>query len=118
MPIASAVVADLIDGAAGRAALTFPRIDVWRDGRPFPLQKPEEIANRYYLRFNVLDRPHVFADIADILGRNGISLASFIQHEAPDGGSQEGIVPLVVMSHRTTYGGLLAADQELNRLDS
>jgi len=118
MPAASAVVADLIDVATGRAALTFPRIDVWKDRQPFPVQRSEEVANRYYLRFNVLDRPHVFADIADILGRHGISLASIIQHEAPEAGSDESIVPLVVMTHRTTYGRLSAADRELDRLDS
>jgi homoserine dehydrogenase len=118
LPAASAVVADLIDVATGRAALTFPRIDVWKDRPPFPVQRPEDVANRYYLRFNVIDRPHVFADIADILGRNGISLASIIQHEAPESDSTESIVPLVVMTHRTTYGRLLAADRELDRLDS
>ncbi|HEX4069938.1 MAG TPA: homoserine dehydrogenase [Planctomycetaceae bacterium] len=118
MPTASAVVADLIDVATGRAALTFPRIDVWQERQPFPVQPPPQVANRYYLRFNVLDRPHVFADIADILGRNGISLASIIQHEAPEDSAAESIVPLVVMTHRTTYGRLLAADAELDRLDS
>jgi homoserine dehydrogenase len=118
LPAASAVVADLIDVATGRAALTFPRIDVWKDRPPFRVQSPEDVANRYYLRFNVIDRPHVFADIADILGRNGISLASIIQHEAPESDSTESIVPLVVMTHRTTYGSLLCADRELDRLDS
>jgi homoserine dehydrogenase len=118
MPAASAVVADLIDMASGRAALTFPRIDVWNARPPLPVQRPEDVANRYYLRFNVQDRPHVFADIADILGRNGISLASIIQHEAPEDESRESIVPLVVMTHRTTYGRLLIADRELDQLDS
>jgi homoserine dehydrogenase len=118
MATASAVVADLIDVATGRAARTFPRIDVWKDRPPFPIQRREEVANRYYLRFNVEDRPHVFADIADILGRNGISLASIIQHEAPESDSTESIVPLVVMTHRTTYGKLMSADRELDRLDS
>jgi homoserine dehydrogenase len=118
MAAASAVVADLIDVATGRAALTFPRIDVWKDRPPIRVQSPEDVANRYYLRFNVIDRPHVFADIADILGRNGISLASIIQHEAPESDSTESIVPLVVMTHRTTYGRLLAADRELDQLDS
>jgi homoserine dehydrogenase len=118
MAAASAVVADLIDVATGRAAMTFPRIDVWNDRPPLPVQRPEDVANRYYLRFNVIDRPHVFADIADILGRNGISLASIIQHEAPESDAAESIVPLVVMTHRTTYGRLLSADRELDRLDS
>ncbi len=118
MAAASAVVADLIDVATGRAALTFPRIDVWKDREPFPVQHPDDVASRYYLRFNVIDRPHVFADIADILGRNNISLASIIQHEAPESESSESIVPLVVMTHRTSYGRVLAADRELDRLDS
>ncbi len=118
MATASAVVADLIDVATGRAALTFPRIDVWKDREPYPVQHPEKVATRYYLRFNVIDRPHVFADIADILGRNNISLASIIQHEAPESQTTESIVPLVVMTHRTTYGSLLEADRELDQLDS
>ena len=118
MATASAVVADLIDVATGRAALTFPRIGVWKDREPFPVQHPDDVASRYYLRFNVIDRPHVFADIADILGRNNISLASIIQHEAPENQATESIVPLVVMTHRTSYGRLLAADRELDRLDS
>jgi homoserine dehydrogenase len=118
MATASAVVADLIDVATGRAALTFPRIGVWKDREPFPVQHPDDVASRYYLRFNVIDRPHVFADIADILGRNNISLASIIQHEAPENQTTESIVPLVVMTHRTSYGRLLAADRELDRLDS
>jgi homoserine dehydrogenase len=118
MPTASAVVADLIDVATGRASLTFPRMDLWQQRPSFSVQPPPEVANRYYLRFNVLDRLHVFADIADILGRNGISLASIIQHEAPESEGGESIVPLVVMTHRTTYGRLLAADAELDRLDS
>jgi homoserine dehydrogenase len=118
MPTASAVVADLVDMATGRASLTFPRMDLWQQRPPFSVQPPPEVANRYYLRFNVFDRLHVFADIADILGRNGISLASIIQHEAPESEAGESIVPLVVMTHRTTYGRLLAADAELDQLDS
>ncbi|MGE3317274.1 MAG: homoserine dehydrogenase [Planctomycetaceae bacterium] len=117
MPTASAVVADIIDVATGRAAQTFPRLNVWRDGEPLPLQPADQIANRYYLRFNVVDRPHVFADIADILGRSGISLASIIQHEAPED-AEESIVPLVVMTHRTTHGTLRAVDAELKKLAS
>ena len=122
MPTASAVVADLIDTATGRAALTFPRLDVWSEQKPRAIQPAEEIVNRYYLRFNVVDRPHVFADIADILGRNNISLASIIQHEAPEvedaNPSELPFVPLVAMTHRTSLANLLAADRQLDQLDS
>jgi homoserine dehydrogenase len=122
MATASAVVSDLIDIASGRAALTFPRLDVWHEQPPYPVLPPEQIERRYYLRFNVEDRPHVFADIADILGRHGISLASIIQHEAPEPEDENGLapdvptVPLVVMTHRTAEGRIRAADAELNRL--
>ena len=61
-------------------------------------------------------------DIADILGRNHISIASVIQHEAPEAaGGENGekrSVPLVIMTHRTATGHLQAAEQELARLSS
>jgi len=122
MPTASAVVADLIDTVAGRTKLTFPRLEIWREPAPYVLQPREKISSRFYLRFNVLDRPHVLADIADILGRNNISIASVIQHEAPEiGGGENGekrTVALVIMAHRTTIGNLQEAERELARLTS
>lgn len=121
MPTASAVVADLVDVAVGRAALTFSRLDLDGDRPALPVQPPAERETRYYLRFNVLDRPHVLADIADILGRRGISLASVIQHEAPEpeerDAGQSPTVPLVIMTHRTSAGRFDEADRELDRLD-
>src|SRR5690606_1535736 len=84
MQTASAVVADLNDVAAGRTALTFPRLEIWGAHEPYPVSTPEEITSRFYLRFQVEDRPHVFADIADILGQHQISLASIIQRETPE----------------------------------
>ncbi len=120
MATASAVVADVVDVAAGRAKPTFDRLDLWGDIPPLPVQPAEEIERRFYLRFTVEDRPHVFADIADILGRQGISLASIIQHESPEETDDDGppTVPLVVMTHRTTEGQLRKADEELQNLSS
>ena len=125
MATASAVVSDLIDLAVGRAQLTFPRLDLWSEGSTdLSLLPATEIRRRSYFRFNVEDRPHVVADIADILGRHEISLASIIQHEAPElsevSARQEThpIVPLVVMTHRTTEGQLRAAESELRKLSA
>lgn len=122
-PTASAVLADLIDVAIGRAALTFPRLNVWDDEPAVTVKRAEHVEARFYLRFNVEDRPHVFADIADILGRNQISLASIIQHEAPEmdepvmpGSNGLPVVPVVVMTHRTSEGRFRAAEVELGRL--
>lgn len=120
MATASAVVSDLIDVAIGRAQLTFPLLSLGPAQADLKLQPVDEISRRYYLRFNVEDRPHVMADITDVLGRKGISIASVIQHEAPepDEGQPAGplIVPLVIMTHRTTEGQVRAAQVELERL--
>jgi len=119
MPTASSVVADLIDTIAGRTRLIFPRLDIWRDPPPYPLQPREKTSSRFYLRFSVLDRPHVLADIADILGRNSISIASVIQHEAAGSDSADKrTVPLVIMTHRTTAGNVESAEKELAKLAS
>lgn len=118
MPTASAVVADLIETVSGRSAISFNRLDLWRTTPAFALRPPEQAKNRFYLHFNIEDQPHVLADIADILGRNEISIASVIQHECPEveDNTQSRKVPLVIMTHKTTEGRMLAADQELSKL--
>jgi len=124
MPTASAVVADLIDTVSGRTKLTFPRLEIWRSPAPYPLRTKSEFASRFYLRFTVEDRPHVLADIADILGRYNISIASVMQHEdseidhsqAVPHSIARGTVPLVIMTHRTAEGDMRAAEIELARL--
>lgn len=122
MPTASAVVADMIDVATGRAQSTFPRLELWNQSNMTVLPA-EQIERRYYLRFMVEDRPHVIADMTDILGRNEISLATIIQHEVPEvdrpaENSGMPIVPLVFMTHRTFEGNLRKAEAELERLSS
>lgn len=118
MPTASAVVADLIDMAIGRSQLTFPRLELWNTNSGLTVMAPENIERRYYLRFNVEDRPHVIADITDILGRQEISLSSVIQHESNDVPGTGAAVPLVIMTHRTTEGRMRAAEVELAKLNS
>ena len=59
-PTASAIVADLIDVALGRASITSRALDRWLETSPaIPLATPEHVQSRYYLRFNIADRPGV-----------------------------------------------------------
>lgn len=118
MPTASAVVADIIDYATGRAALTFRSLLRMQQREPIPMQPQEELSRRYYLRFTVADRPHVLADIADVLGRNAISISSVRQDETEDMADGTGVARLVIMTHRTTEGRLRAADAEVASLNS
>jgi hypothetical protein len=56
------------------------------------------------------------------LGRHQISLASIIQHEAPERDERtpgpHPIVPVVVMTHRTKRGSIQNAQVELHQLQS
>jgi len=119
MATASAVVSDLVDVAVGRAALNFRQLNLSDNADTFSLQQPEEIQRRYYMRFLVEDKPRVIAEIADILGKNNISLASVIQKEAEEPTARPcefPVVPLVFMTHRTSEGAVRAARKELDQL--
>lgn len=117
LPTASAVMADIIDYATGRTAVTFQAILRNAQQTALPIQPAEELSRRYYLRLTVDDRPHVLADITDILGRNEISISSVHQDETAEDNT-DGAARLVIMTHRTTEGRLQAADAELAALKS
>ncbi len=114
MPTASAVVADLVDVALGRAGITFHAMKTFSGGREnIPIADILKIKTRYYLRFSVVDKPGVLAKISGILGNYDISIASVIQHKARENGN----VPLVMMTHLAEEGNLQKALTEIKQLD-
>ncbi|MCI0493214.1 MAG: homoserine dehydrogenase [Planctomycetes bacterium] len=116
MPTASAVVADLIDTAVGRTAITFHTLELWSNRKA--RVTPRDFAKadgRFYLRTNVEDHPGVLAQIASILGQHNISIASVLQPEVDKDGE---IVPLIVMTHLTTEGATRKAIAEIDKLPS
>ncbi len=117
MPTASAVVADLIDVAVGRTALTFRALGLWSDEPGPPLATADQVRSRYYLRFTIADRPGVLASLAHVLGLHGISIASVIQHDPGDDAPPDAPVPLVIMTHVATEAGLFKALTQIDRLD-
>jgi homoserine dehydrogenase len=120
MPTASAVVADLIDTAVGRAAITFKLLELWAKHKPRVMPSDfADVQGRYYFRFMVEDRPSVLAEICGVLGKHGISIASVIQHEAETGTEKSNsnvTVPLVIMTHMTTEGSTRAALAAIEKL--
>jgi len=116
MPTASAVVADLIDTVVGRTAITFRTLELWSDDReaPVAVRDPAKVPGRFYLRFTVDDRPGVMAEIAGILGRHKISIASIIQHEAEQ--QTNGVVPMVIMTHSAPEGVVTEALKSIDKL--
>ncbi len=115
MPTASAVVADIIDFAVGRAQRTFQTLRLWSgNDRPLKIQPPGTVRSRFYLRLIVEDKPGVLAEVARILAQRHISISSVIQHETVV--EQEGAsVPLVMMTHSTVTVDFGATVAEIDR---
>jgi homoserine dehydrogenase len=131
MPTASAVVADVIDTAVGRTALTFRTLELWShgkehvDGNDRGVSDYANVSGRFYLRVMVLDHPGVLAQVMTVLGAQNISIASVLQQEvvgahseAYDTDQGADVVPLVIMTHVTTEGAVSEACQVINRLDA
>jgi homoserine dehydrogenase len=117
MPTASSVVAEVLDLAIGRGQETFRSLRLWERNPPGPVFDPiDSLRGRFYLRYSVVDRPGVLAQIAGILGRHGISIASVIQHEISEDSVCEA-VPLVIMTHLAEESAVEAAITESDGLD-
>lgn len=111
MPTASAVVADIIDVAAGTAARTFELFDDLPDRTSSArYRSPGECVSPHYLRIAVIDRPGGIGRIATALGGAGVSIATIIQHEPPGGDTTSGrganAVPVVVTTHPARHSAL------------
>ena len=111
-PTASAVVADLIDIARGRA------VPVWGTGPAYLSQAPSlpmsAYVGAYYLRLMVTDQPGVIADVTCALRDAGVSLESMLQHGRAPGEA----VPIVLVTHETREASMRAALDRIERLES
>ena len=72
-----------------------------------------DIEARYYLRLSLLDKPGVLAKVAQVLGKNQVSIASVMQKEARLGEH----VPVIVVTHQAKESGFRAALKEIDALD-
>src|SRR5207237_4103408 len=70
MPTASAVVADLLDLAVGRAQRTFQTLGLWSGGPRAATRTSRTVRSRFYLRLLVPDRPGVLAMVAEVLAEH------------------------------------------------
>ena len=112
-PTASAIVADLIDLAHNMNAGVHSRVPVRFDGR-HALKSMDGIQTRYYLRVWVSDKPGVLAQIANICGDAGISIAALDQKKVDP---QEGIAELVILTHEVIESDMQDALQKITLLD-
>ncbi|MEI6557929.1 MAG: homoserine dehydrogenase [Rhodospirillaceae bacterium] len=102
-PTASAVVADILDIAAGRIAPAFGVPVAALDAiEPAPLSAR---VGAYYLRLMVRDEVGVLASVAKALSDTGVSIAKFFQDERSPGEK----VPVVLTTHDTDEASMQRA---------
>ena len=111
-PTASAVVADLLDIAAGRGAPGFgvPASSLQRR----PRAPMAERSGAYYVRLMVLDRPGVIADITAAFRDEAVSMEQFLQRGRAPGEA----VPVVLTTHDTVEASMARALGRIGSLDT
>jgi homoserine dehydrogenase len=117
-PTAVSVVSDVIDIGRNLAANTAGRVphrafreDALRDVR---VRDRGVRQGEFYLRFTVLDRPGVLAEIAGILGQHSVSIAHLVQ-DAPDETS-DAHVEVVLLTHAAREAAVESALASINQL--
>ena len=108
MPTASAVVSDILDiGKQLFNPLHPATLDTSAAYKILPIQR---IVSKYYLRFQVEDRPGVLGRIARTLGRHDISILSVHQKESHDPSS----VPVIILTYEACEENLRSALKEID----
>jgi len=104
LPTATVILGDVIDIAKGKNDQFY-----FKDIKTKDINK---ISSRYYLRYNVADKPGVLAKIATILADNDISIAAVQQKEI-----NKDIVPVIMTTHEAQEESMMKAVKEINQLD-
>lgn len=114
MATASAVVADIIDIALGNSQRLFERMHFTGNSSEDHLKPIEDIDSRFYVRIMAKDKPGVFAQYAQVLGKHQINISGIIQHEwiGPNN-----TVPVVITTHLTQQKNMTDALSELEQLE-
>ncbi len=108
-PTASAVIGDIMEAAEGKGG----RCDWLLQNESLPVRGAADISVRCYLRLSLKDQPDVIAQVAHVLGKNNISIASVIQKEQNVGEQ----VPVVFLTHKALEKNFAAAMTEIEKLN-
>lgn len=118
-PTASAVVADLVDVVReftlepeNRVPYLAFQSHALSHEAALPM---EEVETAYYLRLMAKDRPGVLAEIARLLGDEGISIEAIIQ-KPPDDGAEN--VPVIILTHRVREWLMNRACERIEALEA
>nr|WP_155134051.1 homoserine dehydrogenase [Alcanivorax sp. VBW004] len=116
-PTASAVVADIIE--LGRALTVdhderVPYLGFHTDQMSDePILTIDDVSCSFYLRLHVQDKTGVLADVTRILSDNNVSIDALVQREV-----DQGLVPIVMMTHVVREGDMSAALAKIGALEA
>jgi homoserine dehydrogenase len=99
---ASAVLGDVVSILAGEAPVHVPGAE---------LEVRADLESSFYLHLEVADRPGVLAAVAEVLGRNRLSVKSVVQHGLGDEAR------LVMVLHRAPEASFYAAVEQISGLE-
>ncbi|MDO8602767.1 MAG: homoserine dehydrogenase [Candidatus Omnitrophota bacterium] len=113
LPTASAVLNDIVDiGYKVICGNKIAKPVTPKDSEIKNIKKMDDVVTRYYAHFSAVDKPGVLANIADLLGRHDISIASVVQKER----REAHIVPIVMLTHEAKESNMQAALSRINKL--
>ncbi len=113
LPTSGAVMADVLNAAhslthGGCEPIRWPR------RRGLSLKPMADVRTRYYMRMTVTDRPGVLAQIANVLGRHQISIATVIQKEADE---EAQTAEIVITTHQAQEKAVQTALKKVAALE-
>jgi homoserine dehydrogenase len=112
---ASAVISDIVDAVAMlsncRGMHLISEVPLPTDSG-VKLSPLEKIRGRYYLRLTVRDEPGVLAQIASVMARHNVSIASVIQNPS----EATGTASLVLTTHESHELAMRSTIKQLSRL--
>ena len=111
-PTSSAVVADIADIASGRSSCTFG-VPAAQLSELQTVAMSERIGS-YYVRFTVIDKPGVFAEIAAALRDHDVSMEAVLQR----GRSPGEPVSVVLTTHETREAAMMATINTIDKTEA
>ena len=111
-PTSSAVVADIADIAAGRTTAAFG-VSASDLAQHQTVAMSERIGS-YYVRFTVIDKPGVFAEIASALRDHDVSMEAILQR----GRSPGEPVSVVLTTHETKEASMIATIAAIDKTEA
>lgn len=112
LPTGSAVVSDIVSIVRSNVNSENENPVVKNNLWKREIKAMNEVRSKYYVRATVVDKPGVLSEITTILSNNNVSLRSVIQK----GDEEEGVVTIVLITHKTFEGQLMSSVDEIKKL--